>query len=289
MSLLTLFIVFILKGIWNNHSGSIEVNHASSAQYTSTWLPTASAMPVTLSEQKMADGSIAIVSENKEYRPYTLEISWKVQNVKIPKTTQYLVPGKVKNFTLFTIKPTSPAYSYAYKFKCIPGDLSSAKHDNTYVYSIPFQRGYQTKVSQGYNGSYSHMGVNAIDFVAPVGTPVCAARAGIVVEVVESNSSGCASSKCMQMANFIKILHSDGSEALYSHLKHNGSKVSEGQEVAVGEVIGYSGNTGWTTNPHLHFEVLIPDMKGGKSVSTQFRLHGENKTLSRGDLVQQAN
>lgn len=250
------------------------------------WGLTASDLPVSVYEVKLPDGSIAIRSHNKEFRPYTLEINWNVKNVTTPPAKFYVVPALAKDYTLTVIKPTAKAYSYSYHFTCIPGDIVGTKHNDNYTYAIPFKPGFKSKVSQGYNGSYSHNGIKAIDFVAPQGTPVCAAREGIVVEVVQHNKSGCASSKCMRLANFVKILHSDGSEALYSHLQYRGSLVSTGDKVGKGQVIAKSGNTGWTTNPHLHFEVLIPDYKGGKSIPTQFEMEGKITSLQKGDLIE---
>lgn len=242
-------------------------------------------VPISLIEQKMPDGSIVIKSDNREFRPYTLEITWQVKNVKTPSSKYFVVPGNVKNHTLFSIKPTSKSYSYSYHFTCIPGDIGGAKHNDESLYRIPFAEGYQGKISQAYDGSYSHKGVKAIDFVAPQGTVVCAARGGLVVEIVEQNKTGCASPKCMRSANFIKILHDDGSEALYSHLKYQGVSVRPGDFVKSGDVIGYSGNTGWTTNPHLHFEVQVPDYKGGRSVTTYFLVNGKKVSLEKGDII----
>ena len=214
-----------------------------------------------------------------------LEINWQLKNIDAPTKKFFLVPGSAKSYSLMVLHPKSKAYSYSYHFTCIPGDIVGAKHNDAVTYKFPFKEGFQTKVSQGYNGGYSHRGVMAIDFVANEGTPVCAARAGIVVETESNNKGGCASPKCMKMANFVKVLHDDGTEALYSHLKHKGVIVEIGQFVQVGQVLAYSGNTGWTTNPHLHFEVLVPDYKGGKSVQTHFMSNGKRKLLTKGDEV----
>lgn len=252
------------------------------------WGLNTSDLPVSVYEVKLPDGSIEIRSQNKEFRPYTLEINWSVRNVATPPAKFFVVPALAKDYALTVIKPTAKAYSYSYHFTCIPGDIVGTKHNDSYTYAIPFKPGFKSKVSQGYNGSYSHNGIKAIDFVAPQGTPVCAAREGIVVEVVQHNKSGCASSKCMRLANFVKILHDDGSEALYSHLQYRGSLVSPGEKVTRGQVIAKSGNTGWTTNPHLHFEVLIPDYKGGKSIPTKFKMGNQMLSLNKGDEIDQS-
>ncbi len=61
------------------------------------------------------------------------------------------------------------------------------------------------------------------------------------------------SSSCANFANTVEILHSDGSVGLYMHLSKG--TVSKGQKVSQGSVIGKSGNSGWSTGPHLHVQV----------------------------------
>jgi len=58
-------------------------------------------------------------------------------------------------------------------------------------------------------------------------------------------------------ANHILILHEDGTLGVYSHLSPNHTTVSFGQRVDAGTLIGYSGNTGYSSGPHLHFAVLV--------------------------------
>lgn len=92
-------------------------------------------------------------------------------------------------------------------------------------------------------------GHNGIDYGVPIETPVKAAMAGQVVKVgYEENGYG----------NYLKINHG-GYFTLYAHLTQ--VKVRTGQEVQKGEVIASSGNTGFSTGPHLHFELRITVMK----------------------------
>ena len=58
-------------------------------------------------------------------------------------------------------------------------------------------------------------------------------------------------------ANYVKIRHDDGTIGNYVHLQHDGVLVEVGDKVRTGDVIGMSGNTGFTTGPHLHFEVRV--------------------------------
>jgi murein DD-endopeptidase MepM/ murein hydrolase activator NlpD len=129
-------------------------------------------------------------------------------------------------------------------------------------------------VTQGYNGSYSHNGADqyAIDWKMPCGTPVHAARAGVVAKVKVDSSSGGPDRKYENCANYILIRHSDGTLANYAHLAKDGAKVKAGDVVEAGDLIGFSGNTGFTSGPHLHFSVF--KTKNGKqrlSIPVQFQ------------------
>ncbi|UXX79937.1 M23 family metallopeptidase [Reichenbachiella carrageenanivorans] len=84
-----------------------------------------------------------------------------------------------------------------------------------------------------------------IDFAAPSGTPVKSTAAGTVI-FAESKFSG--------YGKNIKIEHSDGFVTKYAHLSE--IRVQKGDLVTLGQVIGLSGNTGASTAPHLHYEVL---------------------------------
>lgn len=83
-----------------------------------------------------------------------------------------------------------------------------------------------------------------IDFVAPVGTPVLATAAG---EVLKAEFAGA-------FGNLVELAHADGFATRYAHL--NSIRVKLGEQVALNEVVGALGNTGRSTGPHLHYEVL---------------------------------
>lgn len=89
-------------------------------------------------------------------------------------------------------------------------------------------------------------GYNGIDFGASVGTPIVAAAGG---QVVISRNGGWNGG----YGSYIVISHGNGTQTLYAHL--NSGIVYSGQNVVQGQVIGYVGNTGRSTGPHLHFEV----------------------------------
>lgn len=125
---------------------------------------------------------------------------------------------------------------------------------DSYVYDLPFAQGTRHKVVQGYGGRFSHLNKAALDFEMPVGTPVYAAREGVVYGYKDDSNEGGPFSKYQRKANFIIIQHGDGSFGCYWHLQQNGVLIKHGT-VAKGQLIGYSGRTGFVLWPHLHFTV----------------------------------
>ena len=126
-----------------------------------------------------------------------------------------------------------------------PGDPAARPEDHLYL--LPLQSA-NVRVSQAFAGHYSHtdaQNLYAVDFPLPEGNPVSAARDGRVMQVVDSREQG----------SLLRILHSDGSMALYAHLQAGSAKVRPGQSVTAGQVIALSGNTGHSSGPHLHFVV----------------------------------
>lgn len=140
-----------------------------------------------------------------------------------------------------------------------------AQDDGT-VYHFPWEAGRAHLVGQGNLGSYSHKDLYALDFEMPQGTPILAARAGRVTFIKEDSDRGGPDEKYMPDANLIVIDHGDGSQATYAHLQKDGAEVQLGEFVFAGDLIGYSGATGFAQSPHLHFEVR----RDGKSVEVRF-------------------
>lgn len=142
--------------------------------------------------------------------------------------------------------------------------------DGEFVYVLPFKPGQSFRVSQGYGGNYSHTGESyfSIDFAMSEGTPVCAARAGVVYHVTDHFSEGGTHPSYKPKGNAVRVLHSDDTIACYLHLDHRGARVRPGDFVVAGEVIGVAGNTGWSQGPHLHFHVA--DAISRERVSTWF-------------------
>jgi murein DD-endopeptidase MepM/ murein hydrolase activator NlpD len=100
------------------------------------------------------------------------------------------------------------------------------------------------------SGAYNGQGHNGVDFGIPQGTKVTAALAGTVVETGNTD----AVTGCLSYGRWVLIRHANGLSTLYAHL--SSVSVSNGQAVTTGQLIGYSGNTGYSTGPHLHFSVF---------------------------------
>ena len=141
------------------------------------------------------------------------------------------------------------------------------KPDNSPVYSLPFSKGSKFLLIQAYNSKMSHKDELSLDFKMHKGSKICAARAGVVTATKQDSDVGGLKDAYLSQGNHIIIKHADGSEAMYWHLKKDGVLVNVGDTVLQGQHIGYSGNTGYTAFPHLHFQVYDMD---GKNIATRF-------------------
>jgi len=142
------------------------------------------------------------------------------------------------------------------------------KPGNSYIYSLPFSKGSKFLLIQAYNSKMSHKDELSLDFKMRKGSKICAARAGVVTAVKEDSDVGGLKDEYLSEGNHIIVKHDDGSEAMYWHLKKDGVLVNIGDTVTQGQHIGYSGNTGYTAFPHLHFQVYDVN---GKNIATRFQ------------------
>jgi len=136
------------------------------------------------------------------------------------------------------------------------------KKDSSYIYTLPFQIKKKVFLIQAYDSKMSHKGEKALDFKVKKGTKICAAREGIVIAAREDSDKGGLEDANLSDGNYVSIKHGDGSVAHYWHLLKDGVMVNIGDTVQVGQVIGLSGNTGYSAFPHLHFEVQGYDVAG---------------------------
>jgi murein DD-endopeptidase MepM/ murein hydrolase activator NlpD len=144
-------------------------------------------------------------------------------------------------------------------YRAVPGDLN-AVHDDTYRYALPLPAG-EFRLAQGPGGKFSHFdaqSLHAYDLAADEGTPVIAARAGLVMQVERDfYGNGLDIERFGDRANSVRVLHDDGSMGVYAHLLWESPMVTPGQRIRVGQQLGLSGNTGFSSGPHLHFVVQV--------------------------------
>lgn len=148
-----------------------------------------------------------------------------------------------------------------------------AVHSPGQAYRVPFAVGATYVVSQAYPTRITHVTPDsqyAVDFALPDATPVYAARAGMVINVRHDSFSGAPLPVMADQANVIEILHDDGTIAVYAHLHWDSIRVHIGKHVQRGEYIANSGNTGFSTGPHLHFAVWRNNGAADVSVPVQF-------------------
>lgn len=164
------------------------------------------------------------------------------------------------------------------RLTAVPG--KPARHDGS-EYRQPFSAYADGSISQGFHGEASHQdaaNAYAVDFALLLGTPVLAARGGTVMEVVDGfPDDGGARAADVDKANLVRILHEDGSMAVYAHLMQDSVTVKPGQWVAPGAVIGQSGNSGYSRGPHLHFAVQVN--AGMRLESVPFRLRAADGSV----------
>lgn len=108
---------------------------------------------------------------------------------------------------------------------------------------------FSKKNPQAYKGA----GHNGVDFAARTGTEVKAAQSGVIVGTGDTD----AACRGVSYGRWVLIKHNNGLTTLYGHLSK--ILVNAGQKVALGEVVALSGNTGFSTGPHLHFTVYASD------------------------------
>ncbi len=206
-------------------------------------------------ETRKHDAGETLLVRNDLFAPVDIEL--KLENVENAvgapaKPIRWVLPPR-SQIRLATLAPrdASKPLKYTPKLRHALGDPRLIP--KPYKYPLPWQGG-PFRLTQGANGQYSHFtpkGRYAVDIAMPEGTPIVAARGGMVVKI-ENEQSGRGNNPA---GNFVRILHDDGTMGVYLHLMKGSVAVREGQRIETGTRIARSGNTGNSTGPHLHFVV----------------------------------
>jgi len=243
---------------------------------------------------KRRDGkNSAIFTVHNNYQgPMTLTITLSEavnvgRSVKFPFTVTVPPNSNKKIFKLWRgNKRKGWKYRYSYRFS--PGS-PKAKHSPEKPYRVPFKFGEKYYISQAFFGKATHhvLGNNyAVDIVLPEGTPIVAARKGVVMDIANNFSLGGKKEKYKSMANYVRIIHDDGTMAIYAHLQLASIQVPIGSRVKEGQMIAKSGTTGYSSGPHLHFVIQKNDGKQLISVPFDFEgINGKGFIPQRGQLL----
>jgi len=226
---------------------------------------------------------IELRATNRQDFPMTVSMRVRPDGLEVdgPHSRTLTLQGR-ESVTALVLNKSRNGAEVSYRLFCdwTVGD-KDAVHDDDYIYLFPYAVKSSYRVIQSYGSSFSHTGLEkyALDFYMDVGTPVHAARAGVVARVVEEHDKGCWEKGCGKFANFVVILHDDGTTSEYYHLDKDGALVDVGERISAGQKIALSGNTGHTTLPHLHFAVYRA-ASWGATQSIQVRFLGADGVVS---------
>lgn len=211
-----------------------------------------------------AGRTVELTAHNLSYAP--VEIVVKIQSIRgleYPDPDQelrWVVPARsdLPLFDLDLLEDGSiPFLEYQYQY--LAGD-PSARHRPDQPYRAPFAIATDYPVTQAFPQIATHTtrdSYYAVDVAMPIGTDIFAARGGVVFDVAASNfRGGLDPERDGPAANVIRILHDDGTYAIYAHLNTHTIRVRPGDRIERGEYIADSGNTGFSSGPHLHFAVV---------------------------------
>lgn len=231
---------------------------------------------------KQNENGYKVYADNYELCPISVKIEFKVTNLKIEggNNNIYVIDANSKGNLLTSLKISNKKrkYKVSSRYWTNYGIHNNQEYDKNYRYNLPFRTSNKFEVYQGYNGSFSHQNENSLDFTMPIGTDLMAVRDGIVIKVIDKNRKNCGKEECKKYNNLIIIYHPDGTFAEYTHIKQYGAKVKVGDKVSKGQLIGYSGNVGWSTGPHLHLVIFNQNLNRRKTLKTKFKT-GDGSTI----------
>lgn len=194
-------------------------------------------------------GALQVWVDHRAHGP--LQVQLRAESGTVPGLPlQRVLPGHGRHL-LLTLPSTAATRLV---LDAVPGRPLQAVRPEPYA--LPFDPHLVIRIDQPPGGGHSHhdqQNRHAWDFALPENTPVLAARAGIVMD--RHGTATGPSRRPGDGGNWVRLLHEDGTMAVYAHLAPGSLAVLPGQRVTQGQRIARSGNTGDSSGPHLHFVV----------------------------------
>jgi len=242
-------------------------------------------------ERNSFDGIDALIVRNYFFGPVQIAIHASEASYRSGALPLYgfpVIPPRSETAYAINERDRARQPSSRYHLVHIPGD-PVARHRPDGPYRLPYAVATRHRVSQAYPDRITHFdsaSAHAIDFELPIGTGVHAARGGIVMDVAADYfRSDREAVDPDAPANIVRVLHDDGTMALYGHLQLHSIRVVPGQRIERGEYIADSGDTGFSTGPHLHF--VVQHNRDGEIVSVPVRfatIDGSSAEVHSGEI-----
>ncbi len=213
---------------------------------------------------RFENGGIVLYANNEFYAPVEIAIGLAtLKNLQLPAPDQqftWTIDARDRQQLLrLDVAEQGLAAGIEYSFSWLHGDPTTV-HAPQQAYRAPFAVAGDYRITQAFPLGVTHVTPDsyyAVDIDMPIGTDVYAARAGTVFQIASKNfRGGLDPDRDLEAANIVSILHEDGTYAIYAHLNWNSIRVQPGDSVARGQYIADSGNTGYSSGPHLHFVVI---------------------------------
>ena len=241
--------------------------------------------PFKLETSREGNASV-IRAQNQGAIPVSLRLVLAVaENVATePRFPIYMVIPARTNLTVARITQAdrTKAWRYQYQSRRSFGSFE-ARPDPAAMYRVPWMDGRTFIIGQAPGGKITtHLqpySKEAIDVTMPEGTPIVAARGGVVFSAIaEHDNKGALHESMRNKANLVRVMHDDGTIGNYVHLMPAGVAVQAGDVVQAGKLLGYAGSTGFSAGPHLHFAItrVVRDADGFSEVSEPITFHVGN-------------
>lgn len=201
-------------------------------------------------EVKQVNQQFGIFIHNLQFAPLHVFLSVEYMSGEVVKKSVTLKAGAKRTVLLSERRIQNVEHGFSL------GELNPEIDSVPYTFPVSGNRKFH--ITQSFNGVFSHKGLgnrHAVDIAMPVGTDIVAAREGVVIWAKDDYHMGGARNYFLDKANYVSVLHDDGSFAVYAHLLLGSAVVKPGQRVERGQKLGRSGSSGFSTGPHLHFVI----------------------------------